>query len=71
VRPDVPARSRASAWEFRDVVLPRGVTKTAAKDLLVEQAERGQWELARMRLMVDGRRVVRLRRRVIRIQRTG
>jgi hypothetical protein len=64
-------RSRSSAWEFRDVVLPRGLSKNAAKDLLVVHAEQGQWELARTRILVDGRRLVRLRRRVIRMQRTA
>jgi hypothetical protein len=64
-------RVRSSAWEFRDVVLPRGISKTAAKDLLVAEAELGQWELARTRILVDGRRLVRLRRRVIRMQRTA
>lgn len=66
-----PTRPRASAWEFRDVVLPRGVGKVAAKELLVAQAELGGWELARVRILLDGRRVVRLRRRIIRIQRTA
>jgi hypothetical protein len=65
------APARSSAWEFRDVVLPRGLSKTAAKDLLVVHAEQGQWELARTRILVDGRRIVRLRRRVIRMQRTA
>jgi hypothetical protein len=64
-------RLRTSAWEFRDVVLPRGLSKTAAKDLLVAHAEQGQWELARTRILMDGRRLVRLRRRVIRMQRTA
>jgi hypothetical protein len=64
-------RLRTSAWEFRDVVLPRGLSKNAAMELLVVHAEQGQWELARTRILDDGRRLVRLRRRVIRMQRTA
>lgn len=64
-------RKSAALWEYRDIVLPRGVSRVAAKDLLVEQAETAQWELARTRIMIDGRRSIRLRRRIIRAQRTA
>lgn len=63
--------TRASLWEYRDVVLPRGVSKVAAKDLFVEQAETGNWELARMAILWDGRRKAKLRRRIMRVQRTA
>lgn len=64
-------KSRASSWEYRDVVLPRGVTKVQAKELFVEQAENGNWELARMAILWDGRRKAKLRRRILRVQRTA
>ncbi|NGN66919.1 hypothetical protein G5C51_23810 [Streptomyces sp. A7024] len=53
-------------YEFRDVYVPRGVTRTAATKLLTDHAEYGHWELDRLRLLPDGSRRVRLRRRIIR-----
>lgn len=53
-------------YEFRDVYVPRGVSRTAATRLLTDHAEYGHWELARLRLYPDGSRRVRLRRRIIR-----
>ena len=62
--------SRAQ-WEYREVSLPRGTTREAARVALTEYAEHGSWELARLRLWPDGRRRVWLRRRVIRAVRTA
>jgi hypothetical protein len=53
-------------YEFRDVYVPRTVSRAATTRLLTDQAEYGQWELARLRLYPDGSRRVRLRRRIIR-----
>ncbi|GAB3112930.1 DUF5703 family protein [Streptomyces calidiresistens] len=53
-------------YEFRDVYVPRGVSRSATTRLLTEQAEYGHWELHRLRLYPDGSRRVRLRRRIIR-----
>ncbi|CAL9379382.1 DUF5703 family protein [Streptomyces fenghuangensis] len=53
-------------YEFRDVYVPRGVSRKAATRLLTEHAEYGHWELDRLRLNSDGSRQVRLRRRIIR-----
>lgn len=53
-------------YEFRDVFVPRGVSRAAAARLLTDHAEYGHWELDRLRLYPDGSRRVRLRRRVIR-----
>jgi hypothetical protein len=64
----VPARS---TWEYREVSLPRGTGRDAARLALVEQAEVGRWELARLRLYPDGRRTVWLRRRILRATRTA
>jgi hypothetical protein len=53
-------------YEFRDVYVPRGVSRRAATRLLTDHAEYGHWELDRLRLYPDGSRRVRLRRRIIR-----
>ncbi|MFC7219324.1 DUF5703 family protein [Streptomyces polyrhachis] len=53
-------------YEFRDVYVPRGVSRSAATRLLTDHAEYGHWELHRLRLFPDGSRRVRLRRRIIR-----
>ncbi|MTE18332.1 hypothetical protein F0L17_04140 [Streptomyces sp. TRM43335] len=53
-------------YEFRDVHVPRGVSRKAATRLLTDHAEYGHWELDRLRLNSDGSRQVRLRRRIIR-----
>ncbi|MEI8057874.1 MAG: DUF5703 family protein [Actinomycetes bacterium] len=64
------ATTRASTWEYREISLPRGTHREAARVALVELAEHGSWELARLRLYPDGRRRVWLRRRVLRAVRT-
>lgn len=60
-----------SAYEYRELSLPRGTSRDAAKTVLTEFAEYGHWELDRLRLYPDGRRRVWLRRRVIRATRTA
>ena len=62
--------TRASTWEYREISLPRGTPRDAARAALVELAEHGMWELARLHLYPDGRRRVWLRRRVQRAVRT-
>ena len=51
--------------------LPRGTSRDAARRLLTDHAEYGQWELSRLRLYADGRRKATLRRKVIRAVRTS
>ena len=58
-------------YEFQQILLPRGTTRGEARRLLTERAEYEHWELARLRLYPDGTRRVTLRRRVIRVARTG
>ncbi len=58
-------------YELREVTLPRGTSRSAARALLTEEAEYGGWELARLRLYPDGHRQVWLRRRIIRVRRTA
>ncbi|CAM5502837.1 MULTISPECIES: DUF5703 family protein [Streptomyces] len=53
-------------YEFVDVHVPRGVSRKEAARLLTDHAEYGHWELDRLRLLRDGSRKVRLRRRIIR-----
>ena len=57
-------------FEYRQLYLPRGTTRNAARRLLTEQAEYGSWELARLRLYPDGSRRAWLRRKIIRPVRT-
>jgi hypothetical protein len=50
--------------------LPRGTSRDAARQILVEHAEHGGWELVRVRVYPDGSRRIQLRRKVIRATRT-
>ena len=53
-------------FEFDTVTLSREHSRSAVTRILVERAERGGWELDRLRLSPDGTRRVVLRRRIIR-----
>ena len=57
-------------YAYMVVNLPRGTSREAARRILTDHAEHGEWELARLRLYADGSRKVTLRRRVIRAIRT-
>ncbi len=57
-------------YAYMVVYLPRGTTRDAARRILTDHAEYGQWEMSRLRLNADGSRKVTLRRRVIRAVRT-
>jgi hypothetical protein len=57
-------------YDYMVVHLPRGMTREAARRILTDHAEYGEWELARLRLYADGSRKVTLRRRIIRAIRT-
>jgi hypothetical protein len=57
-------------YEFHHLQLPRTLSRRVVRQLLVDRAEYGGWELARVRLYPDGRRKVTLRRRIIRVQKT-
>ena len=56
-------------YEYRVLVLPRGTSRSEARQLLTEHAEYGRWELARVRVYIGGRRKVWLRRRILRVRR--
>jgi hypothetical protein len=62
---------RAANWEYREVRFPRGTSREAARLALTGAAETEHWELDRLTLFRDGRRLVRLRRRVYRMMRTA
>ncbi len=64
------AEPEADRYEYRHITLPRGTSRGDARALLTEHAEYGRWELSRVTLFLGGARQVRLRRRIIRVQRT-
>lgn len=57
-------------FEFRRLVVPRTMGRSAVRRLLSAEAEYGGWELDRLRLSTDGTRRVVLRRRIIRVRST-
>ncbi len=58
-------------YEYRVLTLPRSTSRSAASQLLTEEAEYGRWELARVVVYVGGARKVWLRRRIMRVRRTS
>jgi hypothetical protein len=69
-QPGPSGRWGAPAYEYRELLLPRGTSRAEARQVLTEHAEYGRWELARVRLFTGGVRRVELRRRILRVQRT-
>lgn len=57
-------------YSYLQVYIPRGTSRDAARRILADHAEYGQWELARLRLNADGSRSATLRRMIIRQIRT-
>ncbi|HEY2443641.1 MAG TPA: DUF5703 family protein [Streptosporangiaceae bacterium] len=57
-------------YSYLQVYLPRGTTRDAARRILTDHAEYGEWELDRLRLFADGSRKATLRRTIIRQPRT-
>jgi hypothetical protein len=53
-------------YEFERITLSREFFRNVVTRILVERAERGGWELDRVRLSADGTRKVVLRRKIIR-----
>jgi hypothetical protein len=53
-------------YEFDQLVISRDFSRNVVTNMLVERAERGGWELDRLRLAPDGTRRVVLRRKIIR-----
>ena len=61
----------AGDYEYRVLNLPRSLSRGQVRSLLADLAEQGHWELAVVRLYEGGSRRVWLRRRIIRVVRTG
>ena len=57
-------------YSYLVVYLPRGMSRDAARRVLTDHAEHGDWELTRLRLYADGSRKATLRRQIIRAVRT-
>ena len=57
-------------YSYRVVYLPRGTSPDAARRILTDHAEHGDWELTRLLLYADGSRKATLRRQIIRAVRT-
>lgn len=60
-----------SVWEFREISFSREVDRESTREFLTFKAERGRWELDQTRIFRDGRRKIRLKRRIIRVARTA
>ena len=58
--------SNGVEFEYERLTISRDLSRSAVTRLLVERAERGGWELDRLRLSPDGTRRVVLRRKIIR-----
>ena len=57
-------------YEFERLTISREFSRSSVTRMLVERAERGGWELDRLRLTPDGTRRVVLRRKIIRARST-
>ena len=53
-------------YEYSKMLISRDLSRNAVTRLLVERAEKGGWEVDRVRVSYDGTRRVQLRRRIIR-----
>lgn len=66
---DLPGTS--GDYEYRVVVFPRSFSRAQVQRFLAEHADRGHWEVARVRMYWGGVRRVWVRRRIIRVVRTA
>ncbi len=53
-------------YEFERMTISRDFSRSFVTRMLTERAERGGWELDRLRMFPDGTRKVVLRRKIIR-----
>lgn len=60
-----------SVWEFREMSFYRDAKRSDVKNYLTSMAEIERWELDRVHVGQDGRRSVRLRRKIYHLQRTS
>ncbi|MCF8553890.1 MAG: DUF5703 family protein [Candidatus Nanopelagicales bacterium] len=61
----------SSVWEFREMSFHRDAKRSDVKNYLTSMAEIERWELDRVHISRDGRRSIRLRRKIYHLQRTG
>lgn len=52
-------------YEFQTLNFSRQLNRSAVTQLLTEMAEQGHWVLDRTRIFPDGRRAIRVKRRII------
>jgi hypothetical protein len=57
-------------YSYLELYMPREMSRDAARRVLTDHAEYGDWELSQLRLYADGSRRATLRRRIIRAVRT-
>ena len=55
-------------WEFREVFFSRDSDREETRQFLTFKADRGRWELDRTKIYRDGRKKIRLRRKVYRVE---
>lgn len=60
-----------AVWEFIELRFAPSVKRSEVKTQLTLMAEIGRWELDRVRITPDGRRFVKLRRKIYHLQRTA
>jgi hypothetical protein len=61
-----PGARSAAELEFERITIPREFSRNFVTRLLVDRAERGGWEIDRVRVLHDGTRKVVLKRKIIR-----
>lgn len=62
---------KESTWEFREISFSRESDRESTREYLTYKAERGRWELDQTRIYRDGRKKIRLKRKIIRVARTA
>jgi hypothetical protein len=60
-----------AVWEFTELTFSREVKRADIKTHLTMMAEIDRWEIDRVRITADGRRFVKLRRKIFHLQRTA
>ena len=61
----------STVWEYRDYKFGRDASRSEVRALLTSLAEVERWELDRVRITNDGRRFVRVRRKVFILARSA
>lgn len=70
MEPAIRRRRQNWEWETQDISLPRTMSRNEATRLLTSVAADGRWELHRVRILPDGQRRIRLRRKIQRVENT-